>query len=317
MSTIIHIQNQIFTFRGTQVMVDRDLAEMYQVETKVLNQAVKRNIERFPELFRFQLSEEENDELLANYDQFQNLKSQSVTSDKNSLRSQSVTSSKHGGRRYLPYVFTEQGIAMLSAVLRSDIAIQVSIQIMNAFVETRRFLNTNAGVFQRLDNIEEKQLINDQNFKQLFNALEEKSQTPKQGVFYDGQVFDAYVFVADIIKTAKKDIVLIDNYIDETTLQLFTKRNKNVTCTIYTQKISKVLQQDVEKHNSQYPEIKLQTFKKAHDRFLIIDNTAVYHIGASLKDLGKKWFAFSKMELSAIEIIDKLSLQETKGQKTN
>jgi len=284
MSNIVHIQNQIFTLRNVQVIVDRDLAEMYQVETKVLNQAVKRNIERFPKTFRFQLTDIEKSELVTNCDRFKSMKHSSVN----------------------PYVFTEQGIAMLSAVLRSDIAIQVSIQIMNAFVATRKFLNTNAGVFQRLENIEEKQLINDQNFKQLFNALEEKSLLPKQGIFYDGQVFDAYLLVADIIKTASKSIVLIDNYIDETTLQLFTKRNKKVTCTLYTQKITKVLQQDIVKHNAQYDEIKIHTFKKAHDRFLIIDKKTVYHIGASLKDVGKKWFAFSKMELSATEIITKL-----------
>jgi len=284
MSNIVHIQNQIFTFRNVQVMVDRDLATMYQVETKVLNQAVKRNTNRFPVSFRFQLSDMEKKELVTNCDRFKSLKHSSVN----------------------PYVFTEQGIAMLSAVLRSDIAIQVSIQIMNAFVATRKFINTNAGIFQRLENIEEKQLINDQKFKQLFNALEEKSLTPKQGIFFDGQVFDAYVFVADLIKTAKKNLVLIDNYIDETTLLLFCKRNKNVNCTIYTQKISKILQQDLEKHNAQYPKIPLNTFKKAHDRFLIIDQQAVYHIGASLKDLGKKWFAFSKMEMPAKTILNNL-----------
>lgn len=284
MSNIIHIQNQIFTFRNVQVMVDRDLATMYQVETKVLNQAVKRNGNRFPVSFRFQLTDIEKNELVTNCDRFKSMKHSSVN----------------------PYVFTEQGIAMLSAVLRSNIAIQVSIQIMNAFVETRKFINTNAGIFHRLENIEEKQLINDQKFKQLFNTLEEKSLTPKQGIFYDGQVFDAYIFVADIIKKAKKDIVLIDNYIDETTLQLFTKRNKNVDCTIYTQKITKVVQQDVEKHNTQYPTIKLKTFKKAHDRFLILDQQTVYHLGASLKDLGKKWFAFSKMEMNANTILSKL-----------
>lgn len=311
MSKIIKIsdvQNQIFTFREIQVMVDRDLAEMYQVETKVLNQAVKRNINRFPNSFRFQLTEEENDELVAICNQSNSLKSQSVSSDKNSLRSQSVTLENNRGKhsKYLPYVFTEQGIAMLSAVLRSDVAIQVSIQIMNAFVETRRFLNTNAGVFQRIENIEDKQLINDQKFRQLFNALEEKTLNSKQGIFFDGQVFDAYVFVADIIKSAKQSLILIDNYIDESTLQLFSKRKNNVACTIYTQKISKILKQDIEKHNTQYPKINIDVYKKAHDRFLIIDKQIVYHIGASLKDLGKKWFAFSKMELSPIEIINKL-----------
>lgn len=281
---ISDVQNQIFTFRNVQVMVDRDLATMYQVENKRLNEQVKRNIDRFPNTFRFQLSDTERNELVANCDRFKSMKHSSVN----------------------PYVFTEQGIAMLSAVLRSDIAIQVSIQIMNAFVEMRKFISTNAGIFQRLENIEEKQLISDQKFKKLFNALEEKSLTPKQGIFFNGQVFDAYVFVADLIKTAKKDIVLIDNYIDESTLHLFSKRKDNVKCTIYTQKITAVLKQDVEKYNQQYPKIALNTFKKAHDRFLIMDQKTVYHIGASLKDLGKKWFAFSKMELSANEILNKL-----------
>jgi len=278
---ISEVQNRIFTFRETQVMVDRDLAEMYQVETKVLNQAVKRNINRFPNSFRFQLSNDEKNELVTNCDRFNKLKHSSVN----------------------PYVFTEQGIAMLSAVLRSDIAVTVSIQIMNAFVEIRKFISINAGIFQRIENIEEKQLINDQKFKQLFNALEEKSLTPNQGVFYDGQVFDAYVFVADLIKSAKKSILLIDNYIDESVLQLFTKRNKNVKVTIYTKNITKIVKQDLEKYNSQYPKIEIQKFSKAHDRFLILDQTAVYHIGASLKDLGKKWFAFSKMEMEAMNMI--------------
>lgn len=284
MSNIIHIQNQIFTFRNVQVMVDRDLATMYQVETKVLNQAVKRNIERFPKLFRFQLTDMQKKELVTNCDRFKNMKHSSVN----------------------PYVFTEQGIAMLSAVLRSDIAIQVSIQIMNAFVETRKFINTNASIFQRLENMEEKQLLNNQNFKQLFNALEDKSLTPKQGVFFNGQMFDAYVFLADIIKTAKSEIVLVDNYIDETILQLFTKRNKNCTCTIYTQNISKTLQLDLKKHNSQYPKIKIKKLTTAHDRFLILDQQKIYHIGASLKDLGKKWFAFSKLEIKPKIILNLL-----------
>ena len=279
------IQNQIFTFRNIQVMIDRDLAAMYQVETRVLNQAVKRNIERFPEVFRFQL----------NLDEFEVWKSQIVMSNADKQ-----------GLRKAPYVFTEQGIAMLSAMLRSDIAIQVSIQIMNAFVATRKFISTNAAVFQRIENIEEKQLINDQKFKQLFKALEEKSLTPKQGVFYDGQVFDAYVFVADLIKSANSSILLIDNYIDEAVLQLFTKRKKNVSVTIYTKNITKVLKQDLEKYNTQYPKITIKKFSKAHDRFLIIDKTTVYHFGASLKDLGKKWFAFSKMEMEAMNMIAKL-----------
>jgi hypothetical protein len=278
------VQNRIFTIRGSQVMVDRDLAEMFVVETKVLNQAIKRNIDRFPEAFRFQLTENEKTELVTNCDRFESMKHSST----------------------LPYVFTEQGIAMLSAVLRSAVAVEVSIHIMNAFVEMRKFISTNAGMFQRLENVEQKQLATDEKFEQLFKALEDKSLKPKQGIFYDGQVFDAYIFVADLIKTAKTSIVLIDNYVDESVLQLFSKRNKKATATIYTKNISKALKQDVEKHNAQYPLITIKAFDKAHDRFLIIDQNTVYHFGASLKDLGKKWFAFSKMDISALEMLTKL-----------
>ena len=279
------IQNRIFTIRGVQVMIDSDLAKMYQVETKNLNLAVKRNIARFENNFRFQLTKEE----------YKNLRLQIETSKEN-----------RGGRRYLPFVFTEQGVAMLSAVLRSKTAIKVSIQIMQAFVEMKKFIATNADVFQRLEKVEQKHIIADQKFNQIFKALENKSVKPKQGIFFDGQVFDAYVFVADLIKTAKKSILLIDNYVDETTLQLFTKRNKNVSVNIYTKNFTKNLNQDLKKHNSQYPKIFIKQFDKAHDRFLIIDKTIVYHFGASLKDLGKKWFAFSKMDMKAMEMIKNL-----------
>jgi len=282
---ISNIQNLIFTIRGVQVMIDRDLADMYKVETKVLNQAVKRNLNRFPELFRFQLNEIEKNELVTNCDRFEKLKHSSVN----------------------PYAFTEQGVAMLASVLRSETAVKVSIQIMQAFVEMKKFISVNAGIFQRLDKVEQKQIETDQKFEQIFKALEDKSIKPKQGIFYNGQIFDAYVFIADLIKSAKKSILLIDNYIDESVLQLFTKRKKNVTVNIYTKNITKVLKQDLEKHNSQYPEISIKKFSKAHDRFLIIDENTVYHFGASLKDLGKKWFAFSKMDLQAMEMITNLN----------
>ncbi len=289
-----NIQSRIFNIRGLQVMLDHDLAEMYDVTTKRLNEQVRRNIERFPEKFRFQLSQEEYDIL----------RSQIATS---SLISQDAILNKHGGRRYLPYVFTEQGVSMLSAVLKSGTAIKVSILIMDAFVEMRKFLSENANIFSRLDNIEKKQLSyqiqSDKKFEQIFKALEDKSIKPKQGIFYDGQVFDAYLFIANLIKTAEKSILLIDNYIDETVLQLFTKRNRNVSVSIYTKNITKILKQDLKKYNSQYPNIEIKQFIKAHDRFLIIDETTVYHFGASLKDLGKKWFAFSKMKMNAKEMI--------------
>lgn len=277
------IQNRIYTIRGVQVMLDSDLAQMYEVETRALNQAVSRNRERFPDDFMFQLTSEE----------WENLKSQNVISS-------------WGGRRKLPYVFTEQGISSLSGVLKSETAVKVNIAIMRAFVQMRKFLVENAAIFQRLDKVEQKQIEADQKFDRIFNALEDKSVKPKQGIFYDGQIFDAYVFVADLIKSAEKSILLIDNYVDESVLQLLTKQKKDVTVTIYTKHITKILKQDLAKHNKQYPKIEIKQFTKAHDRFIIIDKETVYHFGASLKDLGKKWFAFSKMELNANEILAKL-----------
>ena len=282
--SIRNIQNLIFTIRGIQTMIDRDLAELYGVEVKRLNEQVKRNIGRFPAEFRFQLDNTEKEELVANCDRFENLKHSSVN----------------------PYAFTEQGVAMLSAVLHSETAVKVSIQIMQAFVQMKKFISVNAGIFQRLDKVERKQIETDQKFEQVFKALEDKSIKPKQGIFYDGQVFDAYVFVSDLIKSAQKSILLIDNYINESVLQLFTKRKKNVSVRIYTKNITKILKQDLEKHNTQHPKIKIEKFTKAHDRFLIIDETTVYHFGASLKDLGKKWFAFSKMNMEAMEMIANL-----------
>ena len=280
-----NVQNRIFTIRGQQVMIDRDLADMYHVETKNLNLSVKRNIERFPDGFRFQLTEEE----------YKSLRLQFETSKE-----------KRGGRRYLPFVFTEQGVSMLSAVLRSKTAVKISVQIIQAFVEMRKFISINAGVFQRLNKVEQNQIETNEKFEQLFKALEDKSIKPKQGIFYDEQVFDAYIFVADLIKSAKKSIVLIDNYIDESVLQFFTKRKETVTVTIYTKNFSTILKQDLEKYNAQYPKIEMVKFTKSHDRFLIIDETTVYHFGASLKDLGKRWFAFSKMDIEAMEMIANL-----------
>lgn len=288
------IQNLIFHIRNQQVMIDRDLAEMYGVETKVLNQAVKRNIERFPDLFRFQLTEKENNELITNCDRFRN------------LRSQSVTSSTHGGRRYLPYAFTEQGVAMLSAVLRSNTAIKVSIQIMQAFVEIKKFIATNAGIFQRLENIEKKHFIADEKFEKIFKALENKELIPNKNIFYNGQIFDAYTLIADIIRSAKKSIILIDNYIDDTVFKQLAKRKKKVKAVIYTQTINKIVKQDLQKHNAQYPKIEIKKLITSHDRFMIIDDKTVFHFGASLKDAGKKWFAFSKLDIDSKDILEKL-----------
>ncbi|NHZ84443.1 MAG: ORF6N domain-containing protein [Planctomycetia bacterium] len=282
------IKNLILSIRGLQVMIDRDLAELYNVSTKVMNQAVKRNLQRFPNAFRFQITEHEKYELVTNCDRFQSLKYSSVN----------------------PYAFTEQGVAMLSSVLRSETAVKVSIQIMNAFVGMRKFLATNAQIFQRISAIEKRQLKHeiktDEKFEKVFDALQSKEIKPKQGIFYDGQIFDAYKFVSGLIRQANKSIILIDNYIDEKVLDLFTKKKKNVKITIFTNRITKTILLDVEKFNSQYPILELKQFTDSHDRFLIIDEKIVYHIGASLKDLGKKWFAFSKMKIPVKQILNNL-----------
>jgi len=283
-----NIQNKIYTINGIQVMIDEELAKLYQVETRVFNQAVKRNIKRFPQSFRFQLSE----------DEYQNLTSQFVTS--------SSSSSKHGGRRHLPYVFTEQGVSMLSAILKSDIAIDVSIKIIESFVSMRKIITSNSLMFERFERVEQRLSLHDKNFNTLFEALDNKTLQPTQGIFYNGQTFDAYVFVADIIKSAKISIKLIDNYIDETVLTLFSK-NQDLKITIYTKSISKQLKLDLEKYNSQYNNIEIKKFHSSHDRFLIIDEKEMYHIGASLKDLGKKWFAFSKFDTESFNLLEKLN----------
>lgn len=271
------IESRIYTIRGKQVMLDTDLASIYQVETKVFNQAIKRNAERFPENFCFQLTSEE----------WEVLRSQFVT----------LNTGRGQHRKYLPYVFSEQGIAMLSGVLKSTVAVGVSIEIMNAFVEMRRMLISNAALFHRLDNIELKQLEADQKFEEIFKALESGKLQSDKGIFYNGQIFDAYTFVCDIIRNAKSSIILLDNYVDDTVLTLLGKRKNNATAKIYTKTISNQLQLDLQRYNSQYPQIAIETFPDAHDRFLIIDETELYHIGASLKDLGKKWFAFSRMDI--------------------
>ena len=287
-----NIETLIKVIRGQQVMLDKDLATLYGVEAKVLNQAVKRNIERFPDDFRFQLTKEE------------------------CLRSQIVTLNEKQGQhlKYMPYAFTEQGVAMLSSVLRSQTAIDVNIQIMRAFVSMRHFMVNNASVFSRLETIEYHQLEmqqhqqeTDKRIDEVFRRLDEGNAKPKQGVFYNGQVYDAYTFVSDLIKSAKKRIVLIDNYVDETVLTLLDKRDNNVSAIIYTQQISRQFQLDIDRHNAQYAQIDVETFRLSHDRFLCIDDD-VYHIGASIKDLGKKWFGFSKMEiLTPDELVERIN----------
>jgi hypothetical protein len=273
-------------------MLDFHLAELFDMETKRINEQVKRNIKRFPDNFMFQLSTKE-----WNY-----LKSHFATAEFNhDLKSHFATTK----RRTNPYVFTEQGVAMLSAVLTSEIAILISVQIINTFIKLRQVFFDNSLISHRLNNIERKQFETDQKFEQVFKALENKNTAPKEGVFFDGQIFEAYTFVADLIKKAKQRILLIDNYVDETVLTVLSKRKKSVNAIIYSSHINKQLRLDLQKHNQQYTPIELKSFSKSHDRFLIIDDV-VYHFGASLKDLGKKWFAFSKMEINANEILTKL-----------
>ena len=286
------IESLIKVIRGQQVMLDRDLATLYGVEVKRLNEQVKRNIKRFPKDFMFQLTKEE------------------------CLRSQFATLNEGRGQhlKYMPYVFTENGVAMLSSVLRSDTAIEVNIRIMRAFTSMRHFLQNNSEVFQRLSTLEYHQLEMQQHFQEsdkrieeVFRRLDEGNAKPKQGVFYNGQIYDAYNFVSDLIKSAKKRIILIDNYVDETVLTLLDKREDGVSAFIYTQQINRQFQLDIDRHNAQYPPINVETFRLSHDRFLCIDDD-VYHIGASIKDLGKKWFGFSRMEiLTPDELVERIN----------
>ena len=277
------IESLIYCIRGVQVMLDKDLATLYGVETRIINQAVKRNTRRFPSDFMFQLTKEECS------------KSQFVIL--NGKRGQNL--------KFLPYAFTESGIAMLSSVLKSQTAIEVNIRIMRTFIAMRRFLVNNTQIIQRLSTIEYHQVETDKRIDEVFRRLDANAQ-PQQGIFFDGQIFDAYQFVCGLIRNAQKTIVLIDNYVDETVLSILDKRNENVSATIYTANLNQQLQIDLQRHNSQYPMIEIIRFHKAHDRFLIIDNE-VYLIGASIKDLGKKWFGFTLIkEITAEEIINKI-----------
>jgi len=279
------LRGLIHTLRAEQVMLDRDLATLYQVETRALKQAVKRNIRRFPDDFMFVLEESEVDMLV----------SQSVIPTKGVL----------GGA--MPFAFTEQGVAALSSVLTSERAIEVNIAIMRAFVSMRRLLASSTPLLDRLETLEKRQMAQeirtDDRFEQLFTALETANVQPVQGIFFDGQVFDAYVFVNDLLRRAQRSIVLIDNFIDDSVLLQLAKRSQGVSATVLTKKIGPQLEQDLKKHNSQYPSIRVDAFPHSHDRFLILDDETVCHIGASLKDLGKKWFAFSRMDTTSLSMM--------------
>lgn len=296
--TQVDIKNLIYVIRNQQVMIDSDLAVLYQVETGRLNEAVKRNISRFPERFRFQLTKEE----------YVNLKSQSAISSLNR------NGNTYGGRRTLPYAFTEQGIAMLSTVLRSEIAIQTSIRIMDTFVEMRRFIANNALLFERISNVELKQLEyqkqTDEKLEQIFEYISEHEEA-SQKVFFDGQIYDAFSLIVSLMQKAEKEITLIDGYVDVGTLNLLSKKNENVSVTIYTQKRTRLSKTDVENFNAQYPTLEVKYTKVFHDRFLILDRETAYHVGASLKDAGKKCFGINLIQDAGIikDILQRLELE--------
>jgi len=284
------IKNLIYTLRGKQVMLDSDVAMLYNYETKKLNQSVKRNINRFPERFCFQLTEEE----------LEIMWSQIVTTSK-------LKYNKYRSKKYLPYVFTEQGIAMLSGILKSEIAIQVSIKIMDAFVEMRKFINLNKSLFEKVISIENKMdkkfIEQDKKFDLIFDQLQ-LEENIKQRIFFEGQIYDAYSIIIDIIKKANKKILIIDNYIDDSVLKMLTKKKNNVEVVILTSNKSNIQNLDIQKFNKEYPILKLTKTNKFHDRFIVIDNKEMYHLGASIKDLGKKCFAINK--ISDMNIIEKI-----------
>ena len=284
------IKNLIYTIRGKQVMLDSDVAMLYHYETKKINQAVKRNIDRFPERFCFKLTEKE----------LETMWSQIVTTSK-------LEDNKYRSKKYLPYVFTEQGIAMLSGLLKNEIAIQVSIKIMDAFVEMRKYINLNKHLFEKVVTIESKMdkkfIEYDRKFDAVFNQLQQEENI-KQKIFFEGQIYDAYSLIIDIIKKANKKILIIDNYIDDSVLKMLTKKNKNVEVVLLTSDKSNIQKLDIQKFNKEYPLLKVAKTNKFHDRFIVIDNKEMYHLGASIKDLGKKCFGINKIE--DIEIINKV-----------
>ncbi len=303
------ITKKIYTFRNTKVMIDSDLAKLYGINVSALNQAVKRNKDRFPKDFMFQLTPKEFEILISqiaisSLDDPSNLSVKTSDNANCSISQFVISKTGRGGRQKLPFAFTEQGVAMLSGILKSQRAIEVNIYVMRAFVAMRHFVQNKADLFVRVDVLENKQIETDKNVKMIFDAISNRP-LKKQGVFYDGQMFDAYLFINGLLKKAKESIILIDNYIDESVLVLFSSL-KGIQVTIYTDKITEKLKLDLEKYNSQYSNINIKQFTKSHDRFLILDKKEIYHLGASIKDLGKKWFAFSKLDKDSLTILDRL-----------
>ena len=315
------IRGRILTFRGVPVMLDRDLAELYGVSTSRLNEQVKRNIERFPERFMFQLSDEEfknwKSQIAISNSGGENMISQNPATGAENWISQNAISNLTGsavrmGLRKRPFVFTEHGVTMLASVLHSETAVRVSIAVIDAFVAMRRFLISNADVFKRIETVERRQIAdqvqNEERFKKVFKALDEKKEKV-QGVFYDGQIWDAAAFVERLIASARKSLLLIDNWATVATLDMFTKKRKGVSVKIVTSRHInrktqmpdiKILPADIAKFNAQYPKLDVCFSENFHDRFLIVDDKDVYLIGASLKDLAKKCFAFTKLDAGEI-----------------
>ena len=292
------IKNLIYVIRGQQVMLDSDLAELYQVETGNLNKAMKRNINRFPVEFCFQINKMEFDSLI-----FQNGIS---------------NGNERGGRRKLPYVYTEQGIAMLSAVLRSEIAVRVSVQIMKTFVEMRRYLANENFVLDKVSKLECKLIEGDikrqqfeekteRKFEQIFSYISEHEEVT-QKIFFEGQIYDAFSLLTELVSKAEKELVLIDNYVDVGTLNILAKKKQGVKVVLYTEKKTKLSPEDISNFNRQYPLLEVKHTEAFHDRFLIVDGVYAYHIGASIKDAGKKCFGINKMEDAKIVagILEKL-----------
>ena len=302
LTTPLNIKNMIYEIRGKQVMLDSDLAVLYEVTngTKGVNLAVKRNIERFPEDFYFQLTLEEYDNILKNKSDsnlhFQNETTlQSSRFQNETLNEKTKINGRGSNIKYLPYVFTEQGVAMLSSVLRTSKASEVSVKIMRAFVEMKKFMLNNYVVLKRLNQHEVKFIEHDEKFAFLYNKLPEE-EIPKGKIFFEGETFAAYILMIGIIEKAKENIIIIDNYIDKTILDVLTKKKDNVSVLIVTSKHCKLTDLDIEKFNSQYPTLEIKYSNAHHDRYIILDNEFLYNCGASLKDLGKKTFSINKLE---------------------
>lgn len=278
------IKNLIYTIRGMQVMLDSDVANLFKYTTKNINKSVKNNAERFPEYYCFQLTTKEYNSLMTR-------------------RYNIIKIGRSNNRKYLPYVFTEYGITMLAALLKSEVAVNISIKIVNTFMQMRKNFSENNQVFERLTSLEYKLLEQEKKINNILGELKFEENI-KQKIFFKGQIYDAYSIIIDIIKSANKKILIIDNYIDDNVLKMLSKKKKDVEVTILTSIKSNIEKLDIKKFNKEYPILKLEKTNKFHDRFIIVDNKEMYHLGASIKDLGKKCFGINKIE--DIKIVEKI-----------